>query len=70
MNDATELSAAATRKRLEAAVEQEVATNRMLEIEKELRIRRRMFRKPDPVQKDHDEFIEDNSLGGRTYQER
>jgi hypothetical protein len=42
----------------------------MLEIETELTTRRRMFRKLGPDQKDHDEFIEEMSLGGRTYQER
>jgi hypothetical protein len=66
MNEATRLSAAATRKRLEAAAEHELATNRMLEIERELTLRRQMFRKPDPDQKDHDEFVEEMSLGGRT----
>jgi hypothetical protein len=34
MNEATRLSAAATAKRLEAVAEQQIATNRMLEIDK------------------------------------
>jgi hypothetical protein len=44
MNEATRLSAAATVKRLEAVAEQQIATNRMLEIDKELRIRRQLLR--------------------------
>jgi hypothetical protein len=70
MNEATRLSAAAARKRLKAEVEQQQATNRILVIEKELTIRRRMFRKPNPDQMDHEEFIEEMSLGGKIYQER
>jgi hypothetical protein len=66
VNETTRLSAAATAKRLEAVAEQQIATNRMLEIDKEWRIRRQLLRaRTDEQQLDHDEFIREQSLGGK-----
>jgi hypothetical protein len=43
----------------------------MLEIDKELRIRRQLLRaRTDEQQLDHDEFIREQSLGGKRYLER
>jgi hypothetical protein len=72
MNEATRLSAAATAKRLEAVAEQQVATNRMLQIDKEWRINGVSYcvRVPDEQQLDHDEFIREQSLGVKRYLER
>jgi hypothetical protein len=45
--------------------------DRILEIDKELAIQRVLApRVPDEYQKDHDEFIEEMSLGGRRYEEK
>jgi hypothetical protein len=64
-------SATATRKRLDSVVENGRAVDRMLEIDKELRIRRQLLRaRTDEQQLDHDEFIREQSLGGKRYLER
>jgi hypothetical protein len=57
-------SATATRKRLDSVVENGRAVDRMLEIDKELRIRRQSLRaSTDEQQLDHDEFIRETKLG-------
>jgi hypothetical protein len=63
-------SATATRKRLEADIESARAIDRMLEIDRELSVRRALTPRPDEYQKDHDEVIRENSLGGRSHKER
>jgi heterodisulfide reductase subunit C len=63
-------SATATRKRLDFVVENGRAVDRMLEIDKELRIRRQLLRARSDEQHDHDEFIREQSLGGKRYLER
>lgn len=71
LHEAIADSATATRKRLEAVTENALAVDRMLEIDKEWRIRRQLLRGvPDEQQLDHDEFIREQSLGGKRYLER
>jgi hypothetical protein len=64
LHEAIADSATATRKRLEAVTENALAVDRMLEIDKELRMRRQLLRaRTDEQRLDHDEFIRETKLG-------